>query len=197
MRLLTMSLMTLAGLFAAMLVFGTDDGLPEDRLGRTPAPRIALPAAPQNEPARPAPQPQPAPAAQPAPAPAAQPDPAPEPHPDSAPQPETPPATGNAPTTTPAPATTPAPITTPAPAATPQPAPEPNPAPPPALLFVTGTTVNMRAGPSTSFEVVARLPRGTAVADLGEAAPGWTRIRVIDTGARGFMASRFLSPDRP
>ena len=70
---------------------------------------------------------------------------------------------------------------------------------PPALplLYVTGTTVNMRAGASTDNPVVARLPRGTAVALLGAAAAGWSEIEVQETGQRGFMASRFLSSERP
>lgn len=60
--------------------------------------------------------------------------------------------------------------------------------------LVSGTTVNMRAGPSTSYGVVARLTRGTEVYDMGTAAGGWSQIKVVETGERGFMASSFLDP---
>lgn len=64
-------------------------------------------------------------------------------------------------------------------------------------VYVTGSRVNMRAGPTTGADVVAALPRGTEVIDLGEAAPGWSQIRVADSGQRGFMATRFLGTDTP
>ncbi|MCK8485101.1 hypothetical protein MUY21_13735 [Aliiroseovarius sp. S2029] len=59
-------------------------------------------------------------------------------------------------------------------------------------VFVSGTTVNMRAGPSTKHGVVAKLTYGTEVYDMGTTASGWSQIKVVDTGARGFMATRFL-----
>ncbi|MCK0140906.1 SH3 domain-containing protein [Aliiroseovarius sp. F20344] len=61
-------------------------------------------------------------------------------------------------------------------------------------LFVSGTTVNMRGGPSTQHGVVARLTRGTEVVETGQIDSGWSQIKVVDTGARGFIASRFLKP---
>lgn len=60
--------------------------------------------------------------------------------------------------------------------------------------FVSGSAVNMRAGPSTKHGIVARLTRGTEVIDLGSAGEGWNQIKVVDTGTRGFMATRFLAP---
>ncbi|MCP5037238.1 MAG: SH3 domain-containing protein [Rhodobacteraceae bacterium] len=65
------------------------------------------------------------------------------------------------------------------------------------VLYVTGSKVNMREGPSTGDNIVAALLRGTAVDDLGEAAPGWSAIRVIETGEIGYMATRFLSSEQP
>ncbi|MCI2395858.1 SH3 domain-containing protein [Aliiroseovarius sediminis] len=62
-------------------------------------------------------------------------------------------------------------------------------------LFVSGSTVNMRAGPSTQHDVVAKLTRGTEVIDMGPAGGGWSQIKVADTGTRGFMATRFLVPE--
>lgn len=60
-------------------------------------------------------------------------------------------------------------------------------------VFVSGTTVNMRAGPSTSHGVVAKLTRGTEVYNMGTTDSGWSQIKVVDTGERGFMASKFLT----
>jgi uncharacterized protein YgiM (DUF1202 family) len=57
---------------------------------------------------------------------------------------------------------------------------------------VSASAVNMRAGPSTSHGVVAKLTRGTKVIDLGAAADGWSQIQVVSSGELGFMASRFL-----
>ena len=77
---------------------------------------------------------------------------------------------------------------------TPQPA-SPAIAPSPSSLqsvFVSGSSVNMRSGPSTQHGVVARLSRGTEVIDMGPAGSGWSQIKVVATGDRGFMASKFL-----
>lgn len=174
MGIIRLTLLTVAGIGGAMLWFGRDEGLPQDRLGYTPRP-------PEVEATVPAPSPSPAPNATAASAPATVP----------APQPTEP--EGPAEPATPAPA--------PLPVAAPAPAPEP--APPASataslpVLYVTGSRVNMRAAPSTRDGIVASLVRGTAVERLGDAAPGWAEIRVVETGAEGFMASRFLSPERP
>lgn len=61
------------------------------------------------------------------------------------------------------------------------------------LYQVTGTRVNMRAGPSTRHPVVAALGKGTQAQYLGQHA-GWAQIKVIETGARGFMSAKFLQP---
>ncbi|MEM8849388.1 MAG: SH3 domain-containing protein [Pseudomonadota bacterium] len=78
------------------------------------------------------------------------------------------------------------------------PAPEPAAAAPPDtegdLLRVTGTVVNMRAGPSTGNAVVDSLPRGTITEALGAPENGWQQIRDIATGQTGWMAARFLEP---
>ncbi|NDW54859.1 SH3 domain-containing protein [Aliiroseovarius sp. PrR006] len=61
-------------------------------------------------------------------------------------------------------------------------------------LFVSGSTVNMRGGPSTKFGVVSRLTRGTEVLETGQTDNGWSQIKVVETGTRGFIASKFLKP---
>ncbi len=65
------------------------------------------------------------------------------------------------------------------------------------LLFVTGSRVNLRAGPSTGHAVLRKLGLGDVAVLLGPGPEGWTRIRDIETGAVGFMSSDFLSPRDP
>jgi hypothetical protein len=62
------------------------------------------------------------------------------------------------------------------------------------LLRVTGSRVNMRAGPGTENAVVDSLPQGTLAEPLGEPVAGWQEIRDVETGRIGFMAARFLEP---
>ncbi len=167
MGIIRLTLFSMIGIGGAMLWFGRDEGLPEDRLGYVPRTPDVVVTAPIADP-EPTPAAMPTPTAVIASAPeVVAPEPAivapePEPEPTAEPEAETQPPTPSLPT-----------------------------------LFVTGTTVNMRAGTSTREAIVAKLGRGTAVSFLGEAAPGWSEIQVVETGARGFMASRFLSPDRP
>lgn len=59
--------------------------------------------------------------------------------------------------------------------------------------YVSASAVNLRAGPSTRNGIVGRLTRGTAVLITGDTGNGWSQIKVVDSGKRGFMASRFLS----
>ncbi len=59
---------------------------------------------------------------------------------------------------------------------------------------VVATAVNLRGGPSTATPVVGRVSFGDEVVLLGDAAPGWSRIRHPETGEDAFMASRFLQP---
>ena len=58
------------------------------------------------------------------------------------------------------------------------------------LRTVTGSVVNMRAGPGTGFDVVGQLTEG-ARAELLSVAGGWSEVRTED-GTTGWMASRFL-----
>lgn len=62
------------------------------------------------------------------------------------------------------------------------------------LLRVSGTTVNMRAGPSTAEPVVGNLAEGTLAEPLGPEADGWIEIRDVASGRTGFMSARFLDP---
>jgi hypothetical protein len=61
------------------------------------------------------------------------------------------------------------------------------------LRAVAGDWVNMRSGPSTSYDVLETLPRGTEAEVIEVDADGWARIRVMTTGQEGWMAERLLS----
>lgn len=63
-----------------------------------------------------------------------------------------------------------------------------------ALFRVTGSRVNMRSGPATSFGVVDSLAEGTLAEAIGDPVDGWMEIRDVDTGRTGFMSARFLQP---
>lgn len=80
---------------------------------------------------------------------------------------------------------------TPPPAGAPQPT---DPLPPPAgdLARITGTEVNLRAGPSTAAAVVGRVTEGQTVRVLTPDRDGWSGIEDPASGDEVFIASRFL-----
>ncbi|MCY4335952.1 MAG: SH3 domain-containing protein [Litoreibacter sp.] len=63
-----------------------------------------------------------------------------------------------------------------------------------AHAFVTGSSVNQRQRPSTSYAVIGSLTEGTRVKVLSQNGQ-WTQVR--STLGDGWMASRFLSSGRP
>lgn len=203
MGIIRLTLITAALIWLAMMYFGRDDGLPENRIGRDPAQRTPVervegaPASVAASEPAPAPEPEPEPAPV---TPAPQPDPAPAATPEVA-QPTArpePPATADALGAAVADAVQDA-LTAPEPAPEPQPesdppteaAPEPEP-----VLFVTGSRVNVRSGPSTIYGAITALTRGTAVGDLGDAGEGWRMIR-LPGGEIGYMSGDFLSTVAP
>lgn len=60
---------------------------------------------------------------------------------------------------------------------------------------VTGTRVNMRAGPGTEYSVVAQLVRGDAVEVMYDDGNGWLQLRDIQSNDVGWMSDRFVAPD--
>lgn len=64
-------------------------------------------------------------------------------------------------------------------------------------LFVTGSVVNVRSGPSTNFQVVGKLSKGEKTISFGAPRGGWTRIRYSESGKLGWMATRFLTSSEP
>ena len=63
-----------------------------------------------------------------------------------------------------------------------------------AVLIVTGTSVNMRAGPSTNQTVIGRMRRGERAELMAKANEGWVQVRAVSSGQIGYMAGRFLKP---
>lgn len=61
-------------------------------------------------------------------------------------------------------------------------------------LFVIGSTVNQRRGPSTSYPVIGSLAEGVRVEVLSQDGQ-WTQVRT--NLGDGWMASRYLSTQRP
>ena len=179
MGIIRLSLITAIGLGAGLYYFGGDEDLPADRLGRdagiVPERSVTSAEVPEETPVSDALSEALA----------------------SDQSPETASVLSVA-VTNPDPA--PDPIATPV-AATPEPTPEPEPAAEPTrqvtFLYVTGTRVNVRGGPSTDYGVIAALGQNTAVEDLGDASGGWREIRLLDTGERGYMSERFLTADAP
>ncbi|SMX30875.1 SH3 domain-containing protein [Actibacterium lipolyticum] len=62
------------------------------------------------------------------------------------------------------------------------------------IVAITGSRVNLRAGPSTNESVVGQLTRGTKAEVVGRPANGWVELKDLETGLHGFMAERFTAP---
>ena len=62
-----------------------------------------------------------------------------------------------------------------------------------AMREVAGRAVNMREGPSTSYNVIDTLPQGTQTEVIDSDGAGWVRVRVVNTGQMGWMAERLLT----
>ncbi len=60
------------------------------------------------------------------------------------------------------------------------------------LRYVSGNSVNMRSGPSTSNAVIRALGRGAATELIGQE-NGWAHIRDLSSGDTGYMSAKFLS----
>lgn len=63
-------------------------------------------------------------------------------------------------------------------------------------LYITGNSVNFRAGPTTSDTVVGKLSRGEMVTAIGERSGDWVEIRDGE-GRTGFISAQFLSASQP
>ena len=61
-----------------------------------------------------------------------------------------------------------------------------------AFVYVSGSRVNLRAGPNTDHPVLATLVQGQSAVPLAVEG-GWTQVRVDDSGQIGWMSSQFLT----
>lgn len=68
--------------------------------------------------------------------------------------------------------------------------------PPPDLREVTGTRVNMRDGPGTTYPVVARLNIGHQVEVLSDSGTGWLRLRILPERHLGWISASLISKPR-
>ncbi|MFU8865889.1 MAG: SH3 domain-containing protein [Rhodobacterales bacterium] len=64
------------------------------------------------------------------------------------------------------------------------------------LRRITGTSVNMRAGPGTGYGVMGRVTRGTEVEVLESYNAGWLRLRVVDGSSVGWVAASLVSANQ-
>ena len=64
------------------------------------------------------------------------------------------------------------------------------------LWYVTGSRVNLRAGPGTSHDVVGRLSLGAEANVLSER-DGWYQIKSADGSVSGWILGKFLAEQRP
>lgn len=61
------------------------------------------------------------------------------------------------------------------------------------LRSVRKSRVNLRLGPGTQYNVVAKLAAGTPVELLQDPGNGWVKLRVVDGGRVGWMAQSMIS----
>lgn len=58
---------------------------------------------------------------------------------------------------------------------------------------VTGSRVNLRGGPGTSYDVVTQLLQGEEVEVMDETGDGWVKLRALDGNNVGWMSADFLT----
>jgi uncharacterized protein YgiM (DUF1202 family) len=65
------------------------------------------------------------------------------------------------------------------------------------IWYVSASSVNVRAAPSTEAEVVGKLGSGEATLVVQAVNDEWARIVIQGDGVEGFVALRYLSPEAP
>ena len=65
------------------------------------------------------------------------------------------------------------------------------------VMYVTGRSVNVRQGPSTSYNVVGTLTRAEAVTVVAPEQDGWVQIKIEGDGVDGYIAARLLTDADP
>lgn len=62
------------------------------------------------------------------------------------------------------------------------------------LRRVKVSRANMRNGPGTRYNVVGKLTRDTEVEVVSDAATGWVKLKVLETGRVGWISAKLLTP---
>jgi uncharacterized protein YgiM (DUF1202 family) len=65
------------------------------------------------------------------------------------------------------------------------------------VMYVSSSSVNVRQGPSTDYDVVGRLTRAEAVTIVSPEEDGWVQISIEGDGLTGFIAARLLTDTDP
>jgi hypothetical protein len=65
------------------------------------------------------------------------------------------------------------------------------------IWFVNASSVNVRAEPSTEAEILGKLGTGEAALLVATVNDEWARIVIQGDGVEGFVALRYLSPEEP
>ncbi|MBL4766861.1 MAG: SH3 domain-containing protein [Rhodobacteraceae bacterium] len=65
--------------------------------------------------------------------------------------------------------------------------------PPADLRTISGTRVNMRNGPGTTYDVVARLKLGDEVEILDDSGSGWLQLRLVSNPTVGWISASLVS----
>ena len=65
------------------------------------------------------------------------------------------------------------------------------------IWYVTASSVNVRATPSTEAEILGKLELGEATLLVQQVDAEWARIVIQGDGVEGFVATRFLTPVAP
>lgn len=64
-------------------------------------------------------------------------------------------------------------------------------------MYVTAPSVNLRGGPSTQNAIVGKVTRGALVSVTAPEENGWVAVLLSDGATRGYLATKFLSPEAP
>lgn len=84
-------------------------------------------------------------------------------------------------------------IATPRPATVTLAAAEPAAPPQKDIREISGSVVNLRAGPGTKHGIITKLRLGEVVEVLGDPGEGWLKLRVVGTGRIGWMSDTLVT----
>ncbi|HBQ36199.1 MAG TPA: hypothetical protein DD729_05080 [Rhodobacteraceae bacterium] len=65
------------------------------------------------------------------------------------------------------------------------------------VWYITGTRVNVREGPSTSYAVLDKVAYGEAFEVVSDPNADWIKIRIEGDGVEGYIVKRFTTEKDP